>query len=91
MTRICALALALVLAALGALRDDEWPACGRDPGGQRFRPLKQINRRNVGSLKVVWTYLYLSTPLGHFVALDPVNGKVRWRLRSRPANRPGVF
>src|SRR6185437_14667583 len=104
MTRVWIIALALVMGALGASRDDEWPAYGRDPGGQRFSPLKQINRTNVGSLKVAWTYrtgdgyqprkgratsfeatplyidgtLYLSTPLGHILALNPVTGKVRW-------------
>jgi quinoprotein glucose dehydrogenase len=39
-----------------AAGDDEWPSYGRDPGGQRFSPLKQINRENVASLRVAWTY-----------------------------------
>ena len=34
----------------------EWRFYGADPGGQRFSPLKQINRDNVGKLKVAWTY-----------------------------------
>ena len=83
---------------------DEWAAYGRDPGGQRFSPLAVINRENVRSLKVAWTFrtgdsyqpkesratafeatplyvegtLYLSTPLGRVIALDPVTGKQRW-------------
>ncbi|HXE64646.1 MAG TPA: pyrroloquinoline quinone-dependent dehydrogenase [Bryobacteraceae bacterium] len=104
MKRTCALALVVIAAAFGGPPDDEWPAYGRDPGGQRFSPLTAINRENVGSLKVAWTYrtgdgyqpkngnatafeatplyvdgsLYLSTPLGHVVALNPVTGKVLW-------------
>jgi quinoprotein glucose dehydrogenase len=34
----------------------EWPAYGRDPGGSRYSPLARINRKNVASLKVAWTY-----------------------------------
>src|SRR5262245_36321534 len=90
--------------AQAARPDDEWPAWGRDPGGQRFSPLAIINRENVHSLKVAWTFrtgdayqpadsratafevtplyvdgtLYLSTPLGRVIALDPVTGKERW-------------
>src|ERR1044072_7145332 len=39
--------------------DDEepqWGAYGGDPGGNRHSPLSQINRENVGRLKIVWTY-----------------------------------
>ncbi|HTM51519.1 MAG TPA: pyrroloquinoline quinone-dependent dehydrogenase [Bryobacteraceae bacterium] len=82
----------------------EWPAYGRDPGGQRFSPLALIHRDNVKSLEVAWTFhtgdayqpknsratafeatplfiegtLYLSTPLGRVLALDPVTGAQRW-------------
>jgi quinoprotein glucose dehydrogenase len=34
----------------------DWPAYGRDRGGSRFSPLAQINRDNVKSLKMAWTY-----------------------------------
>src|SRR5262252_4501302 len=79
----------------------DWPSYGHDPGGQRFSPLDKINRANVASLKVAWTFrtgdayqpprgrptafestplyidgiLYLTTPLGRVIALDPVTGK----------------
>lgn len=33
-----------------------WPAYGRDAGGSRYSPLAQINRANIKSLKVAWTY-----------------------------------
>ncbi|PYX53954.1 MAG: hypothetical protein DMG76_23590 [Acidobacteria bacterium] len=36
--------------------DGEWPAYGRDPGGQRYSPLASINRKNIESLKVAWTF-----------------------------------
>jgi len=34
----------------------EWPAYGRDAGGARYSPLSQVNRGNVGQLKIAWTY-----------------------------------
>ena len=34
----------------------EWPAYGRDPGVQRFSPLAAIDRGNVASLRVAWTF-----------------------------------
>ena len=101
---LCVLASALVSLPFSVPTDDEWPAYGRDPGGQRFSPLAIINQRNVSNLKVAWTFrtgdawqpehsrptafeatpiyvdgtLYLGTPLGHIIALDPVTGKPRW-------------
>jgi quinoprotein glucose dehydrogenase len=35
---------------------DEWPWYGHDPGGTRYSPLTQINRENVSTLKVAWTF-----------------------------------
>jgi quinoprotein glucose dehydrogenase len=35
---------------------DEWPCYGRDPGGMRCSPLMEINRDNVGRLKVAWIF-----------------------------------
>jgi quinoprotein glucose dehydrogenase len=34
----------------------EWMTYGHDPGGQRFSPLTAINRSNVNTLKVAWTF-----------------------------------
>ena len=34
----------------------DWPYYGHDSGGTRFSPLKQINRENVDTLKVAWTF-----------------------------------
>jgi quinoprotein glucose dehydrogenase len=34
----------------------EWPYYGNDSGGQRYSPLKQIDKTNVSKLKVAWTY-----------------------------------
>ncbi|HEU5022518.1 MAG TPA: hypothetical protein VFT60_11525, partial [Bryobacteraceae bacterium] len=56
MKRSFALALVVVAIALGGSPEDEWPAYGRDPGGQRFSPLTAINRKNVSSLKRAWIY-----------------------------------
>ncbi len=108
---ICALLLAggLLIASqamhpAGSPQDGDWPAYGRDAGGERFSPLQVIHRGNVSSLEVAWMFrtgdayqppegrptafeatplyaddtLYLSTPLGHVIALDPVTGQQRW-------------
>ena len=86
-----------------AAQSPDWPAYGRDRGGERFSPLKAIDRKNVARLAVAWEYstgeatipiqqsvsleatplvlggvMYLSTPLGRVVALDPESGKERW-------------
>src|SRR5258708_38917354 len=34
----------------------DWPYYGGDAGGSRFSLLAQINRQNVGQLKVAWVY-----------------------------------
>ena len=62
---IPALAWLAVVGMLGgclpALRDDslkpgEWPSYGNDIGGSRYSRLAQIDRGNVGHLRVAWTY-----------------------------------
>jgi outer membrane protein assembly factor BamB len=61
-TRCTAGVLALLrLGCLAALRGDRephgnWPAYGNDAGGGRYSPLSQIDRENVGRLRVAWTY-----------------------------------
>lgn len=42
--------------ARSASPDDDWPYYGHDGGGMRYSPLAQINRENVASLKVAWTF-----------------------------------
>src|SRR5262245_19934950 len=85
-------------------QNGEWLAYGSDAGGERYSPLEDVNRKNVASLQVAWTFrtgdayqpprgrptafeatplyvdgtLYLSTPLGRVMALDPVTGRQRW-------------
>jgi quinoprotein glucose dehydrogenase len=93
----------------------EWTAYGRDASGTRFSPLTQIERGNVATLAVAWTYrtgemdvatrkpakleatplmvdgtLYLSTPLGRVVALDPETGRARWTY-DIPIDRGGSW
>jgi quinoprotein glucose dehydrogenase len=60
-----AIALLLLLPVLYALAAHEsaslesaanWPMPGRDPGGTRYSPLKQITAANVNQLKVAWVY-----------------------------------
>src|SRR5271165_7015175 len=42
--------------AQGASAQTEWRTYGGNPSGTRYSTLKQINRKNVGQLKVAWTY-----------------------------------
>ena len=35
---------------------DDWRYYGHDAGGMRYSPLAQINRENVATLKVAWTF-----------------------------------
>lgn len=105
------IALAIMLGGcIAGLRDGrdvqgDWPTYGNDAGGTRYSPLTQIERGNVGRLRVAWTYrtgenagdgwaskrvaveatpivvdgtLYLSTPFGRVIALDPETGAERW-------------
>lgn len=58
------LILALYLVCITPAAQNDWPTYGRDAGGTRYSPLKQISRENVTHLKVAWTY--------HTGALQPV-------------------
>jgi quinoprotein glucose dehydrogenase len=46
--------LALLLVAAANAQD--WPTYGGDPGATRYSSARQIDRGNVGTLQVVWTY-----------------------------------
>ena len=41
---------------LSILMGQEWQSVGGDPGGMKYSPLDQINRRNVSKLKVAWEF-----------------------------------
>ncbi len=98
-----------ILLALTLIADGDWPYYGRDPGGSKFSPLKQIDRSNVQKLKMAWTFhtgdlykpekgratafestplyldetLFVTTPLGKVIALDPATGKELWRFDAK--------
>ena len=42
--------------AAAAFSDSDWPAYGRDQAGTKFSPLTTIDRSNVASLEVAWTW-----------------------------------
>jgi quinoprotein glucose dehydrogenase len=48
----------------GARQD--WPVYGGDAGAGRYSPLTDINRRNVGTLQVAWTWKPAEGPLKEF-------------------------
>ena len=61
-------------ASLTAQPAGEWPSYLRDPGGMRYSPLRQVNRRNAARLKVAWTFrtaaLEPQTPLNRKAAFE---------------------
>ncbi len=85
---------------------NDWPAYGRDSGGQRFSPLTQITPTNVATLTRAWTFDTGATGLqvtplvidgvmyvaaGEQVfALEPETGAVRWTLRQAGVSRRGL-
>ena len=103
------ISLAVVSVGSENKSNGEWPVYGHDPGGQRFSPLTAINRQNVHSLQIAWTFrtgdayqpkngrptafeatplyvdgrLYIGTPLGRVIALDPLTGHQIWAYDSK--------
>ena len=75
-------ALAAVTAQM-AFSQNDWPAYGRDPGAQRYSPLKQINPGNVSKLVQAWSFqtrpsseaggkrISSTTPLMHRLNAEP--------------------
>ena len=49
-------AFVLTLATSLSAADNGWSVYGRDAGGTRYSPLKQVTPANVAKLKVAWTY-----------------------------------
>ncbi len=49
-------AVAFVCPALPQTPSHEWQVYGGNPEGTRYSPLKQIDRSNVDSLKMAWSY-----------------------------------
>src|SRR4029434_1227240 len=43
----------------------DWSYYGRDPGGTRFSPLRDINRTNVARLTSAWVFHTGQTTAGH--------------------------
>jgi quinoprotein glucose dehydrogenase len=107
--------VALIGGPPGASSDGDWSAYGRDAGGERFSPLDRINRDNVASLQVAWTFrtgdayqpkdsrptafeatplhvedtLYLGTPVGRVIALDPISGTEKWSFDAKSPRDKG--
>jgi quinoprotein glucose dehydrogenase len=55
-SRLFAFTLLATLPAWPQAVSREWPVYGGNTEGTRYSPLKQINRANVGRLRVAWTY-----------------------------------
>ena len=53
-----------LLAAIPDSGETDWRFYGRTPRGTRFAPFDQINRGNIGQLKVAWTFRTGDIPTG---------------------------
>ncbi len=62
--KILILLLICTAGRLNAQDTTEWRHYGRDPGGARYSPLRQINRQNVAGLIRAWTYHTGEVPQG---------------------------
>ncbi len=51
-----AFAASAARSAQGPFPTQEWPSWGRDEGGTRYSPLRQIHQTNVGDLVPAWTH-----------------------------------
>ncbi len=86
--------------------EDEWPSYGYDPGGTRYSPLQQINRRNVAQLRRAWTFhlgatgseatplvidsIMYVTASDGIYAIVPETGKLLWKYASTSVARRGL-
>ena len=57
------LPLVLLLAAVPATAQKDWPSHGGDPGGMKYSSLSQITGDNVDQLELVWTWETGDTPI----------------------------
>ncbi len=75
---VLAAALALPAADSGKSNNGarDWPAYGGGPAEIRYSPLRQINRSNVGKLKVAWTCDVTDGPVASQTQPIVVNGVV---------------
>src|SRR5512143_3718390 len=54
--RLLPASLLLTVSVTASAQSVDWPRVGNDPGATRYAWLRQINRKNVKSLEVAWTY-----------------------------------
>src|SRR5215471_17306687 len=64
--------VAIAILAAGTRPAKDWPTQNRDLAGTRFSPLVQINTKNVGQLKQVWTFRLRSDDRAPFQASEAV-------------------
>ncbi len=53
---VASLFFAAAIACAQSEKEPGWPNYGNDSGGTRYSPAAQINRSNVGQLKLAWSY-----------------------------------
>ncbi len=74
----------------------DWPSFGRDGGAQRYSPLTQVDKRNVGTLQLAWSFdtgardlqvtplvingVMYLTAGSSVFALTPESGDVKWKF-----------
>jgi quinoprotein glucose dehydrogenase len=72
MLLLALLSILLRMPALAAAAQSDWPNVFNDKAGTRYSPLDQINRDNVGNLKVAWRYKTGDSHSGSTIECTPL-------------------
>jgi glucose dehydrogenase len=96
----------LLLLAIGASAQTDWPSYGNDPGAMRYSKLRQIHAGNVGRLQLVWTFrtgkpgseaipivmdgVMYVTAPDGVYALVPETGELLWKYDASPLALRGL-
>jgi len=97
---------ALLLFAVVASAQTDWPSYGNDPGAMRYSKLRQIHAGNVERLKLVWTFrtgkpgseaipivvdgVMYVTAPDGVYALVPETGELLWKYDASPLALRGL-
>src|SRR5580693_2441452 len=97
---------ALLLLAMPAFSQTDWPSYGNDPGAMRYSSLQQIGTGNVDRLKTAWTFrtgkpgseavpivvdgVMYLTAPDGVYAVVPETGELLWKYDTSPAALRGL-
>src|SRR4051812_4559301 len=71
-TRLILFTFAAIPGSVRGAKNVDWPNAGNDKGGQRYSTLAQINRDNVKTLSIAWTYHTKDAGTGTTIECTPL-------------------